>query len=189
MSDDGQSQVLQLSKARNEILVGRDNRRAVLRMNAFVREYERLCGNVSATCERTGISRRTYYRWMNGDARIYRRFQKKILKILPGEKLVDAAECSIMELIAKRDVAATIFTLKTQGKHRGWAEERKQTNVQVNVDVSEKLNKIAASFQDWIEDNPDASLEEKVKWLGRFARGGDVEQKELARKVGLEVEG
>lgn len=100
----------------------RDNRRAVVRMNAFIREYERQCGNISATCMATGVTRGTYYAWMKGEASCHKRFQRKILKTLPRERLKDAAESVILHHLSRNDLTAAIFTAKTIAADRGWSD-------------------------------------------------------------------
>ena len=39
------------------------------------------------------------------------------------DKMTDIAEQSLFNLISKENVAATIFYLKTRGRHRGWTEK------------------------------------------------------------------
>lgn len=52
----------------------------------------------------------------------------------------------------------------------------------------ETLEKVVASFQIWLEDNPQASAEQKAVWVQRFARGGGVEAKTLGMRVGVEIQ-
>ncbi len=97
-------------------------RRVSVRMNNFLRAYNDQCGNISAACVRAGISRRSVYRWLEGELPIYKQFQHRLRKLKPDEKLIDAAEQTIMAAINKGDLTAAIFTLKSKGKHRGWSE-------------------------------------------------------------------
>lgn len=158
-----------------------------IRMNRFLRAFEQVCGNVSASCQMSGIDRRTYYRWIdpNFDAPIYRRFRKKLARIKPEEKLVDAAEFTIAGALAKGDVTAAIFTLKTRGRHRGWIEPGRgdQPNPQVIADAAVKA---VQAYQLWLTDNPDASESEKSEWLGRFSSALNVDQKEVVRTMKIQ---
>ncbi|MCA1623242.1 MAG: terminase small subunit [Acidobacteria bacterium] len=52
----------------------------------------------------------------------------------------------------------------------------------------ETLEKVVLAFQNWLEDNSDASKEEKVLWLQRFAKGGGVDETELAKRVGVKIQ-
>lgn len=184
-ADESPSQMLQ-HKRDDAPAVQQDNRRSALRMNNFIRKYEELCGNISATCAVTGVSRRTYYRWIQGNAPIHRRFQKKIAKIIPGEKLVDAAEAVLLHHLNNKDLTAAIFTSKTKGKHRGWSE--KPDVIVINTEV---LDRVAQAYQAFLSDHPELTFEDKWKWLVRFANGAKepVEPEQLAKKCGINPQG
>jgi hypothetical protein len=162
----------------------RDLRRVSLRMSAFLREYESQCGNISAACALTGISRRTYYRWMNGLAAIHIRFQSKVKKILPGEKLIDAAEHTIMKAIAEGDVTAAIFTLKTKGRSRGWGEREQSTE----DDRTQINDRVVGAFIAFLNDHPEFEGNDRVTWCERFAKRAGVEPEQLAKRAGIEVQ-
>lgn len=75
-------------------------------------------GNVSLAAEKLGVSRMTLYRKINASERL------QITLDAEREKLVDMAETALRALILEKNVAAIIFTLKTQGKKRGYIERQ-----------------------------------------------------------------
>lgn len=126
-----------------------------------------------------GINRRTIYRWLDSTTRVNRRFQKRIEQTRPADLLVDAAEQTIASTIASGDVPASIFTLKTKGKHRGWTEKP--------AEEDPLLIKVANAFRHWLSDFPDATVEERLIMLGRFASQGGVLRLELAKKLNIPI--
>jgi hypothetical protein len=147
----------------------------------FLQAYERTFGNVTESCAHAGIARQTYYRWLRSPTEINRKFRERLDLLKPEEARIDFLEAAHTELVKRGDAAAIIFGLKTQGRKRGWAERVEQIQ-----EVPEVLDKVARAYSNWLEDNPDSSLDEKMLWLGRFAKGGNVEPLQLAKKVGLD---
>ena len=74
-------------------------------------------GNITKACEAVGITRTTYYRWLK-----LKSFKEEVDNI--GEYVLDFAEHSLFTLIKENNTAATIFYLKTKGKHRGYVEKQ-----------------------------------------------------------------
>lgn len=148
-------------------------------MNAFIREYEEQCGNISVACWNTGITRRTYYRWMTGTARLHLRFQRKIARIEPQRVLLDAAQKVVMNKLAANDLDAAKFTLARQGKSNGWSDRIVDT-----VEVPAPLvTQIADAYLAWVKMHPGAKIEDKMRWLGLFAEKGKVPPAELQAAV------
>jgi len=75
-------------------------------------------GVISATCKKAGISRETFYTYLESD----KDFEEKARKI--REKNLDYVEDKLFQNIKKGDVASIIFYLKCQGKNRGWTEKQ-----------------------------------------------------------------
>lgn len=158
----------------------RDNRRFFLRMNAFLRAYEKHNGNISAACLASGVSRRSYYRWMDGTLPIYRTFQAKVARILPGERRLDMAERTIDEAVeSDRNVIAAIFTLKTQGRIRGWGERPENSQAADPGAVSALL----AAFEKVVAANPHMSQEERQLWIRDLSATGGVPEDLLVRRI------
>lgn len=73
-------------------------------------------GIVSTACRMTGISVNTYKEWLSNDEW----FRSRVDDV--DALVLDFAETKLHELIAKGNVASTIFFLKTRAKHRGYVE-------------------------------------------------------------------
>lgn len=91
-----------------------------LKKKTFIERYAETYGNVSASCELTGISRGTYYKWLNEDEE----FRIILNEIEPESKMIDFAENALIKRIAEGDTTAIIFTLKTKGRERGYIEKQ-----------------------------------------------------------------
>tara|TARA_Y100001938_G_C8062852_1_gene418392 strand:- start:1331 stop:1741 length:411 start_codon:yes stop_codon:yes gene_type:complete len=80
-------------------------------------------GIVTPACMKTGIHRSTHYRWLKEDEE-YKAQVEDINNIA-----LDASETSLFTQIAKYNTTATIFHLKTKGKHRGYVERIEHSGV------------------------------------------------------------
>jgi hypothetical protein len=78
-------------------------------------------GNFLSAALALRCSYSTIYRWTKKDPRLQE------IRAIYEDELVDLAEMGIRERILARDTTAMIFTLKTKGKHRGWAERIEHT--------------------------------------------------------------
>lgn len=75
-------------------------------------------GVVTAACETVGIVRQTFYNYYNDDAE----FREQVDSL--SEVALDFAESQLFKQIQSGSTAATIFYLKTKGKHRGYVERQ-----------------------------------------------------------------
>lgn len=82
-------------------------------------------GNISITCEKCGISRRTFYNYMNK----YQAFAEEVEFI--NDINLDFAESMLLKNIREGKETSLIFYLKTKGKDRGYVERIEQ-KVEVN---------------------------------------------------------
>ena len=73
-------------------------------------------GIVTAACKQAGCSRETFYRYRRED----QEFAKAVKDIT--EQTLDFVENSLLQQIEGKNTTATIFYLKTKGKHRGYIE-------------------------------------------------------------------
>lgn len=94
---------------------------------AMLEALEKSLGIVTTACKHVGVSRRTYYNWLATDEV----FKKAVNDI--GDIALDFAESKLYELIKEANVAATLFYLKTKGKHRGYIE-RQELAVDGNIE-------------------------------------------------------
>lgn len=87
--------------------------------------YETTLGNVSQTCRKVGITRKSFYTYLNND----QEFKEKIQEI--DESNIDFAESMLLKTIRDGNLGAICFYLKTKGKSRGYVETQ-QNDVNVN---------------------------------------------------------
>jgi hypothetical protein len=53
---------------------------------------------------------------------------------------------------------------------------------------NETIEKVVKAFQDWLEDNPQATKQEQSMWAQKFAESSGVDKAELAKRVGLKTQ-
>lgn len=73
-------------------------------------------GVILRACNKAGVGRKTYYNWMETDEA----FRSEVALI--QDEQIDFVEGNLLNLIESGDTTATIFYLKTRGKHRGYSE-------------------------------------------------------------------
>ena len=108
--------------------------------NTFLKFLKEGMGIVSYACDKTNISRQTFYNWKDNDDDFAQ--QAEDIQETP----VDMAESKLLTSINEGNVAAIIFYLKTKGKKRGYVE---QHDVDVNGNAFEKL------MRETIDDDED----------------------------------
>ena len=74
---------------------------------AILEALEKALGVVTTACQKAGVSRATYYRWLNEDSE----FSEQVKSI--QDVALDFAESRLFEQIQDGSTAATIFYLKT----------------------------------------------------------------------------
>jgi hypothetical protein len=85
-------------------------------------------GNISDVARELRVARSSVYRRINQ----FPELQK--VKLEEDERHLDRAEKKMYELCEKGHVTALIFTLKTKGRHRGWAE-RHELAIQAQIEA------------------------------------------------------
>ena len=83
---------------------------------AFLKALENTLGVKTPAARKIGINPSTVYMWINDDPE----FAKAVKEI--EEQVLDFSESHLYQQIAENNTTATIFHLKTKGKHRGWIE-------------------------------------------------------------------
>lgn len=103
----------------------------------FIKAYStRLC-NVSTACEIVGVSRTTYYKWVDKD----NTFKKAIEDA--NEDFYDKLETTMFgKAITDKDTTMLIWLSKTKMKHRGYVEKQEQ---EVTVNPFEEIMKRVAT--------------------------------------------
>ena len=82
----------------------------------LIQALEQSLGVVTTACKKSGVSRSTYYHWLNNDPD----FAKTVEEI--ENIALDFVESQLHKQIKEGSTAATIFYLKTKGKNRGYLE-------------------------------------------------------------------
>ena len=90
-------------------------------------------GNVTATCERVGISRATFYMWRQKDAE----FDEAVREI--NENTLDFVESMLMKGIKDGNAKLIMFYLMNKGRGRGYAEKPEpDSHKPVNIVISQE---------------------------------------------------
>ena len=85
---------------------------------ALIEALTQTLGVVTSACKSVDVDRSTFYKYINEDAE----FASEVRDI--QEIAVDFAESKLHEQIKEKNTTATIFFLKTKGKHRGYIERQ-----------------------------------------------------------------
>ena len=86
---------------------------------AFILAFEKTFGNISQACRAIGVSRRTYYDWIEKD----KKFKTNLENTDVSEHLKDFIESALIKKINSGDTASIIFAAKTKLKDRGYIEK------------------------------------------------------------------
>ena len=84
---------------------------------------EKSLGVISTAVKKVGISRGTFYNYVEADPD----FKKAVQEI--EEASIDFVESALLKQIKEGNTTATIFFLKTRGKKRGYVERTEITGV------------------------------------------------------------
>ncbi len=97
-----------------------------IKKSEFIKTYRnpQIMGNISVVCSKVGISRQTYYRWLEEDEE----FMTKVANA--KTEMCDTAEEVLYSRGLEKDTTALIFWLKN--RHPDFKETTQQTNIQVN---------------------------------------------------------
>lgn len=91
----------------------------------FIRSFIDCNFNITKACESIGISRQTFYNWIDNVDDFSRLLDES------REEAIDIVESALMKRIELGDTRAIIFFLKTRGKSRGYTEK---TEISVDRD-------------------------------------------------------
>jgi len=92
------------------------NDRSKTKKELFLKTLNDGKGIITYACQKTGISRQTYYNWLREDED----FASKVEEI--NESTIDIVESKLLGAINDDNLTAIIFYLKTKGKKRGYVE-------------------------------------------------------------------
>ncbi len=113
----------------------------------FLEALKEQLGIVTPTAKQTGINRTTHYKWLKEDPEY-----KAEVDLIP-DLVLDFAENALFKLMQEKNVAATIFFLKCNGKHRGYVE-RHELSHSMNTPLI-----IKESVYDGSRDSPEQQTE------------------------------
>lgn len=117
-----------------------------LKKKTIIEMLKATLGNVSQACLEVGISRNTFYQWKKDDID----FANQVNDI--EDVIIDFVESSLLNQIKNGNTTATIFYLKTKGKHRGYIEksEIEVSNTNVSQINTQKLDLSCLSLNEKI---------------------------------------
>lgn len=102
---------------------------------AFIEAYRKHWGVISHASREVGIDRSTFANWKKSDPEF-----KAAIEDVEFEQ-IDNAEAALFDLIKQRDVASTIFYLKTKGRHRGYTEKiglENESPVKLQINITKE---------------------------------------------------
>lgn len=95
-----------------------ETRSTKLKKAAMLRALEKSLCNVTTSAQAVKIARDTHYKWLKDDE-VY---AAKVAEL--DNVSLDFAEGKLKQAIAKNNIIATIFYLKTKGRCRGYIEKQ-----------------------------------------------------------------
>jgi hypothetical protein len=107
----------EMTDAQRQKSIASRQKQAEQQKEEFLAAYEKLANNISVACKQVGISRSTFYSWMEHDSD----FASSIRNL--DEAMLDFAEYALMNQIKEGNTTAIIFYLKSKGKKRGYTEK------------------------------------------------------------------
>ena len=118
---------------------------------AMLQALEKSMGVVTPACDAVGIARKTHYEWLKNDGAYAAAVD------LVREGTIDFAESELYKQIKAGQVAATIFYLKTKGKHRGYVERSEHTGANgtplMNPNITVVAGPALANSEDGIDED------------------------------------
>lgn len=115
------------------------------RLNQIAEIYEKKSGNITATCIAANIGRRTFYRYLENDAK----FKEMIEDV--NESLVDLAETKLLTLINEGDRESILFMLRTKGKDRGYGNITQNVKLSGDVKVENENSSVKKMVTEYID--------------------------------------
>jgi len=101
---------------------------------ALIVAMEKSLGVVTNACKIVGVDRTTFYNYYNSDPEF-----KKACDDCENIA-IDFAESKLKQLINEGDTVATIFYLKTKGKHRGYIQTIENINKNTEYKIVTNLD-------------------------------------------------
>lgn len=115
------------------------------KLNQIAQIYEKKNGNITATCLAANIGRKTFYRYLENDAK----FKEMIEDV--NESLVDLAETKLLTLINEGDRESILFMLRTKGKDRGYGNITQNVKLSGDVKVENENSSVKKMVTEYID--------------------------------------
>lgn len=115
------------------------------KLNQIAQIYEKKNGNITATCSAANIGRKTFYRYLENDAK----FKEMIEDV--NESLVDLAETKLLTLINEGDRESILFMLRTKGKDRGYGNITQNVKLSGDVKVENENSSVKKMVTEYID--------------------------------------
>ena len=115
------------------------------KLNQIAQIYEKKNGNITATCLAANIGRKTFYRYLENDAK----FKEMIEDV--NESLVDLAETKLLTLINEGDRESILFMLRTKGKDRGYGNITQNVKLSGDVKVENENLSVKKMVTEYID--------------------------------------
>lgn len=115
------------------------------KLNQIAQIYEKKSGNITATCLAANIGRRSFYRYLENDAK----FKEMIEDV--NESLVDLAETKLLTLINEGDRESILFMLRTKGKDRGYGNITQNVKLSGDVKVENENSSVKKMVTEYID--------------------------------------
>ena len=109
------------------------NKSRHIKKETMLQALENSLGVVTVACKSANIPRSTYYKWLKEDE-VFAKEVKEIENIA-----LDFAESQLHSQIKDGSTSATIFSLKTKGKKRGYVE-RSELDLSSSEPIKLKVN-------------------------------------------------
>ena len=138
-------------------IIKTDQERTIEKKAEFLEEYPGLLGIITATCQKIGIDRGAYYKWMDRDEI----FKQKIKKL--GIQQRGDVEDRLVKAIASDNIAAIIFYLKS--KHPDY---KIKIDAKIEGKISVTANTVITELGLKEEDFEEKNYEQTVKRIAEY---------------------
>lgn len=126
----------------------------------FLKHYELRLGNVTLACQDAGIGRATFYRWMNSDREVNKRFRKRLNALSVQERKADLYEELFLEGAKSLMPSVLVHAAKTILAKRGFgdssidteSEQQAEAVRQIRGKIREIAKQKGISFDDELEN-------------------------------------
>ncbi|MQY79728.1 MAG: hypothetical protein GH151_11125 [Bacteroidetes bacterium] len=136
----------------------------------FLKIFENVAMNVSAACEKLGISRSTYYNWLEREE-----FDQAVDNL--RESRIDYAESKLMINISKEKESSIFYFLNNQARHRGYGDKLEVSHSGASPSLIELVKKYRE------EETRDKIKTEKLIAVLKIYRDDGLDLRQACKKL------